>query len=177
MQEKFKSLLAILGKPVQVEQGVATDNSILVVYPPNEELNFCEHLLDKFIPELQAKDINFELLNLEGFLFEAVDTGTIEDVQEEEFEDYKWAKQGLAKRAEVTLVRQIREIASSNPGCNILIYNTVSLYPLIRFGEILREIRDANCRIVIAFPGEERGGKLHFMNQADGGNYLATKIS
>jgi hypothetical protein len=27
-----------------------------------------------------------------------------------------------------------------------------------------------------AFPGEERGGKLHFMNQADGANYLAVKL-
>jgi hypothetical protein len=56
------------------------------------------------------------------------------------------------------------------------VYATVALYPLIRFGEVLRDMRDLDCRILLAFPGEERGGKLHFMNQPDGGNYLAVKL-
>ena len=46
----------------------------------------------------------------------------------------------------------------------------------VRYGEVLRGLRDLDARIVLAFPGEERGGKLHFMNQADGANYLAVKL-
>ena len=46
----------------------------------------------------------------------------------------------------------------------------------VRYGEVLRGLRDAEARIILAFPGEERGGKLHFMNQPDGGNYLAVKL-
>ena len=37
-------------------------------------------------------------------------------------------------------------------------------------------MRDLDAYLIVAFPGEERGGKLHFMNQADGANYLAVKL-
>ena len=46
----------------------------------------------------------------------------------------------------------------------------------MRYGEVLRGLRDLKGRIALAFPGAERGGKLHFMNQPDGGNYLAVKL-
>ena len=55
-------------------------------------------------------------------------------------------------------------------------YSTAALHPLVRYGEVLRGLRDLGARIILAFPGEERGGKLHFMNQADGANYLAVKL-
>lgn len=58
----------------------------------------------------------------------------------------------------------------------MIAYSSVSLFPLIRFGELLRDLRNLHCRIAIVFPGEDRGGKLYFMNQADGGNYLAVKL-
>ena len=48
---------------------------------------------------------------------------------------------------------------------------------IVRFGEVLRDLRDLPARVVLAFPGEERGGKLHFNGRPDGGNYLAIKIS
>jgi len=37
-----------------------------------------------------------------------------------------------------------------------------------------RDLEAKNCSGV---SGEERGGKLHFMNQPDGGNYLAVSCS
>ena len=62
------------------------------------------------------------------------------------------------------------------PGGIVIVYATVALFPLVRYGEVLRGLRDVEARIILAFPGEERGGKLHFMNQPDGGNYLAVKL-
>jgi hypothetical protein len=58
----------------------------------------------------------------------------------------------------------------------LIVYGTVALYPLVRCAEVLRTLRDVDCRIVLAFPGEERGGRLHFMGRPDGGNYLAVKL-
>ena len=72
---------------------------------------------------------------------------------------------------------RLTDEAAQIPGGNVIVYATVALYPLVRYGEILRSLRDLEARIILAFPGEERGGKLHFMNQADGANYLAVKLS
>jgi hypothetical protein len=85
-------------------------------------------------------------------------------------------QQGLSQRAEAGLQARLTELAAEVPRGVVLVYATVALYPLVRYGEVLRNLRDLEGRIVLAFPGEERGGKLHFMNQPDGGNYLAVKL-
>jgi len=100
----------------------------------------------------------------------------IETIQEEEFEDYRWMKQGLSKHVENALRTRLAEEAASFPGTNIFVYATVALFPLVRYGEMLRELRDLEARVILGFPGEEHGGKLHFMNQDDGANYLAVKL-
>jgi hypothetical protein len=177
MQKKFNHLLSLIKEPLHESKGIKTDNSILFIYPPKEELDFRDYLIDRFVPELQAKGIPYTLLDLSGFMFEALHEDAVENLQQDEFDDYKWMKQGLSQRAESALVKKFEELAHELPSVNILVYGTVALYPLIRFGEVLREIRDLSCRVILAFPGEERGGKLHFMNQSDGGNYLAIKIA
>ena len=176
MQTKFKALMALIKEPLRSGGGVKTDNSILLIYPPEKELDFRAYLTDIFIPQLNAKKIPFQTMDLTGFLFENLDEEVIEELQEDEFEDYRWMKQGLSQRAERSLVNCVSKLAETVPGGVVIVYATVALFPLIRFGEILRGMRDLNARIVIAFPGKERGGKLHFMNQPDGGNYLAIKI-
>ena len=176
MQSMFTALLELLEKPLPPGGGVKTDNSILLVYPPEKELDFREYLLDRFFPLLKARQMPYDDLDLTGFLFDDLSEKTIQDLQEDEFDDYQWLKQGLAKHVELALQQRIATRAAAAPGCTILVYATVSLYPLVRFGEILRGLRDLHCRTVLAFPGEEHGGKLHFMNQLDGGNYLAVKL-
>ena len=176
MQSMFTALLELLAKPLQPGGGVKTDNSILLVYPPEKELDFQEYLLDRFFPLLQARQMPCQGFDLTGFLFDGLPDETIQDLQEDEFDDYQWLKQGLAKRVELALQQRIATLAAAAPGGTVLVYTTVALYPLVRFGEILRGLRDLHCRTVLAFPGEERGGKLHFMNQLDGGNYLAVKL-
>jgi hypothetical protein len=172
----FSALFELIKTPLR-GSGVKTDNSILLIYPPERELEFREYLTDTFEPRLQAAHIAYTLLDLTGFLFQELDEQTIGNLCEDEFDDYRWMKQGLSTRVETALRNKIAELAERSPGCAVIVYGTVALYPLVRYGEVLRELRDVNCRTALAFPGEEHGGKLHFMNQPDGGNYLAVKLS
>lgn len=176
MESMFAALLEILKAPLRPDRGVKIDSSILLIYPPDRELDFREYLLDTFVPELDAKDVSYRLLDLTGFLFSGLTEEQIESLQEDEFDDYRWMQQGLSKRAEAALQARLTEEAAKIPGGNVFVYASVALYPVIRYGEVLRGLRDLEARIILGFPGEERGGKLHFMNQADGANYLAVKL-
>jgi hypothetical protein len=176
MQAFFSALLELIREPLRPNGGVKTDSSILLIYPPEKELDFREYLLDAFVPQLKAEGVPFRLLDLAGFLFEGLSEETIRNLQEDEFDDYRWMKQGLSTTVEAALRKRISQLAEESPGCAVIVYDTVALHPLVRFGEVLRELRDVPCRTALAFPGEERGGKLHFMNQPDGGNYLAVKL-
>jgi hypothetical protein len=176
MQVFFSSLLELIREPLQPNGGVKTDSSILMIYPREKELDFREYLIDTFVPQLKAEGVPFRVLDLEGFLFEGLDEETIRNLQEDEFDDYRWMKQGLSTTAEAALRKRIAQLAEESPGCAVIVHSTVALHPLVRFGEVLRDLRDVPCRTVLAFPGEERGGKLHFMNQPDGGNYLTVKL-
>jgi hypothetical protein len=176
MESMFSALVELIKAPIRHDRGVKTDSSLLLIYPPDRELDFREHLLDSFVPQLDAKGIPHRLLDLTGFLFSGLKEEQIESLQEDEFDDYRWMQQGLSKRTEASLEARLTDEAAQIPGGNVIVYATVALYPLVRYGEILRSLRDLEARIVLAFPGEERGGKLHFMNQADGANYLAVKL-
>lgn len=176
MENMFAALMGLIKAPLQLDRGVKTDNSILLIYSPDRELDFREYLLDIFVPELEAKGVPFHLLDLTWFLFTELSEEQVEALQEDEFDDYRWMRQGLSKRVEAALYTRLSNEAAKNPGRNFFVFATVALYPLVRYGEILRGVRDLNARIILAFPGEERGGKLHFMNRADGANYLAVKL-
>ena len=177
MQPMFETLLKLMKEPLQPERGVKTDSSILLVYPPEKELDFREQLVDGCFPALEAQGSKFQALDLSGFMFDGLTEEAVEALQEEEFDDYRWTLQGLSRRVEGLLKVRLEALATEQqPGGNVVVYNTVALYPLVRFGEVLRGMRDLQARIAVAFPGEERGGKLHFMNQPDGGNYLAVKL-
>jgi hypothetical protein len=176
MEGMFDALLKLIEEPLRQNPAVKTDKSVLLVYPPDRELDFREYLLDTFVPKLDAKRIPFRCLDLTGFLFAGLTDENVATLQEDEFEDYRWMQQGLSQRAEASLQTRLTDLAAEVPGGVILVYATVALYPLVRYAEVLKGLRDLEARIALAFPGEERGGKLHFMNQPDGGNYLAIKI-
>jgi hypothetical protein len=176
MQAMFTALLKLIEDPTRQSPAIKTDNSVLLVYPPDKELDFREYLLDRFVPLLQAKKIPFRLLDLTGFLFSGLTEEGVASVQEDEFDDYRWMQQGLSKRLEAALPAHLTAAAAEIPGGAVLVYATAALHPLVRYGEVLRGLRDIEARVVLAFPGEERGGKLHFMNQPDGGDYLAIKL-
>ena len=176
MQSMFAALLERIKEPLRPDRGVRTDSSIFLIYPPEKELDFREQLVDSFFPHLQAGRIPFTHLDLTGFLFHDLGTGDVELLQEDEFDDYRWMQQGLSQRVEAALARRFEDLTSATPGATLLVSSTVALHPLVRYGEVLRGLRELKGRIALAFPGAERGGKLHFMNQPDGGNYLAVKL-
>ena len=176
MQAAFDALIELVRKPYRTDGGVKTDRSVLLVYAPERELEFREHLQDHFLPRLKAEGHAHRTLDLTGFLFDGLDQESIENLYEDEFDDYQWMKQGLASHIERALTQRIGDLVEEIPGGAVIVYATLALYPLIRFGDLLTGLRDLDCRILLAFPGEERGGRLYFMNHPDGGNYLAVKM-
>jgi len=176
MQPMFEALIKIMREPVRADRGVKIDNSILLIYPPERELEFREQLLDTLLPALEAQKIPVDVLDLTGFIFQSLQPDEIEALLEDEFENYRWMIQGLSGRVEAALQRRLSETSTKRENGNVLVYNTAAIHPFVRLGEVLRGLRDLSSRIAVAFPGEERGGKLHFMNQPDGGNYLAVKL-
>ena len=176
MQSLFAALFELIREMPRTDRGVRTDSSILLIYPPDKEPDFREHLRDSFIPHLQAEKVPFIHLDLTGFLFRDLAESDVEDLWKDEFDDYRWMQQGLSQRVEAALGQRLAALTSQTPGATVLVSSTVALHPLIRYGEVLRGLRDLEGRIALAFPGEERGGRLHFMNQPDGGNYLAVKL-
>ncbi len=172
----FDTLLKLMAEPLRSDRGIKTDNSILLVYPPPKELEFREQLLDSFVPALHAQQIPYELLDLTGFIFSSLTEDDVAELTEAEFDDYRWMLQGLSRRVESALHARLSELGRDAVVKNLVVFGTMALHPLVRFGDVLRELRDLDCRIALAFPGEESGGKLHFMNQPDGSNYLAVKL-
>jgi hypothetical protein len=67
MESMFTALVELIKTPLRHDRGVKTDSSLLLIYPPDRELDFREHLLDTFVPELDAKGIPHRLLDLTGF--------------------------------------------------------------------------------------------------------------
>jgi hypothetical protein len=156
---------------------VTTDNSYLLIHPPERGLDFTDMILDQCLPDLASRSIPFQILDLSGFLFSCFTDEEIRDLESDEFRNYKLMRQGLSGRAEKHLEKRIRSIAGEHPGTNLFLLSTNSLFPLVRYGEILKNLRELPLRIFVSFPGEERGGKPHFMNESDAGNYLAVKIT
>jgi hypothetical protein len=176
MEEALKTITATANQPFD-RAAVMTDNSILLIYPPERELDFREMLFDRCLPGLRSAGIPFEVLDLTHFLFDCFKEAELNDLEADEFRNYRLMKQGLSRRAESALCKALQDRSQSAPGTNLFLVSTVCLFPLVRYGEVLRNLRDLKCRIFIAFPGEERGGKLHFMNEPDAGNYLAVRIT
>lgn len=114
MQALFSPLLDLIREPLRPNGGVKTDSSILLIYPPDKELDFREYLRDSFVPQLQAEGIPFRLLNLTGFLFEGLSEETLQNLQEDEFDDYRWIKQGLSTSVEAALRKRISQLAGES---------------------------------------------------------------
>ena len=176
MEDALQAILQAARQPFQ-QAAVTTDNSYLLIYPPDRELDFREILSDRCYPELKSLGVSYEQLDLSGFLCDCFSAEELRDLEADEFRNYRLFRQGLAARAERLLINRLHEISARVPGTNLFVVSTVSLFPLVRYGEVLRQLRELQLRLFIAFPGEERGGKLHFMNEPDGGNYLAVKIT
>ncbi|MBK6845114.1 MAG: hypothetical protein IPG88_22920 [Gemmatimonadetes bacterium] len=142
----FFALLELLRASLRDKRALKTDNSVLLIYPPERELEFREYLLDTLVPELEAKRIPHRLLDLTGFLFEGLTAEQVEDLQDEEFADYRWLRQGLSKRVESMLLARLKGEAVLILAERAGILDSRA-HPLVRFGEVLRELRDLDAEL------------------------------
>lgn len=176
MEDALQAIITAARQPYH-QAAVVTDSSFLLIYPPERELDIRSALHDRCYPELKAAGIPYEQFDLTGFLFSCFTASEIERQANDEFIDYDYFRRGLASRVERRLIAQLTVFSQTKPHSNFFLVSTASLFPLVRFGEVLRQLRDLQIRLFVSFPGEERGGKPHFMNEPDGGNYLASKIT
>ncbi|MCX6877104.1 MAG: hypothetical protein NTW21_25335 [Verrucomicrobia bacterium] len=176
MQDALTAIVQAAAEPFN-KAAVTTDNSYLLIHPPERGLDFTDMILDQCLPDLASRNTPYQILDLSGFLFSCFSDEELKNLESDEFRNYRLMRQGLSGRAEKRLETRIRNIAEEHPGTNLFLLSTNSLFPLVRYGEVLRNLRDLPLRIFVSFPGEERGGRPHFMNESDGGNYLAVKIT
>lgn len=176
MQDALTAIVQAAAEPFN-KAAVTTDNSYLLIHPPERGLDFTDMILDQCLPDLARRGVPHLVLDLSGFLFSCFSDEELKDLESDEFRNYRLMRQGLSGRAEKHLETRIRATADEHPGTNLFLLSTNSLFPLVRYGEVLRNLRDLPLRIFVSFPGEERGGRPHFMNESDGGNYLAVKIT
>jgi hypothetical protein len=176
LDAKFRSLRDMLLEGTAAP-AVRTDNSILVVYPPEEEHDFRDQLR-RLLGLLEARRVPYRHLDLATLPFEALEAaGVLEETLEQECEDLRPVKRGLAGLVQEALETRIGAEGASAPNGIVLLSGSAALYPVIKFADVLAGLRHLPCRIVLAFPGQERDGKLYFMNQRDGYNYLAVKLT
>jgi hypothetical protein len=176
LEGKMRALRELLLEHVPLPS-VRTDSSVLVVYPPEEENDFRQHL-HKLIDLLAARGIAFRHIDLATLPFEVLEArGLVPEVFQQEFDDFPAVKRGLARALHDAVKQRIAQVAAEVPDGTVILSATSALYPLVKFSDLLAELRHVPCRIVVAFPGREEAGKLRFMNQRDGYNYLAVKIN
>ena len=69
-------------------------------------------------------------------------------------------KQGLSTRVERAMRKRITQLADESPGCAVIVYSTVALHPLVRYGEVLRELRDVHVAPRWHFPVKSVAGSF-----------------
>ena len=115
MEEALTTITAAASQPFD-RAAVMTDNSMLLIYPPERELEFREMLFDRCLPGLKSAGIPSEVLDLTDFLFRCFHDEELDDLQADEFRNYKLMKQGLSKRAESALCKTLQDISQKSPG-------------------------------------------------------------
>lgn len=143
MESMFTALIELLKTPLRHDRGVKTDSSVLLIYPPDRELDFREHLLDTFVPELDAKNIQYRLLDLSGFLFSGLSEEQIESLPGGRVRGLPLDEAGTLQASRGNSSGPpLTEEAAKVPGGNVFVYATVALHPVVRYGEVLRGLRD-----------------------------------
>ena len=109
MQPMFESLLNLMKEPLRPERGVQTDNSILLIYPPERELDFREQLVDGVFPGAPgARDHGSTRWTSPASCSRGFSEDAVEALREGEFDDYEWMLHGLSQRVETSLRAPLR---------------------------------------------------------------------
>lgn len=155
--------------------GVHIDNTVLLIYPPEEHFAFTK-VLARYLSKLEHKGQKIHTLDLSTLPFEVLDVEDIEEDFRRELDDPRGFRQEMAGLLEEELVDQILTLSEANPDWPIFLLNPMSLFPWMRYSNVLSEIRNVSNPVVLPFPGTQYGARMHFLNQRDGFNYLATVI-
>jgi hypothetical protein len=173
--ERLRELLVISPK----EPPTPSDRGLLVIYPPDQEAEFRTRLED-FLVTLTAQGVPHAVVDAEPFPFACLDAeGVLEDAFQLEAEEPKELRQYLASELPRRLLNEVTQAASTLPvGSSVILKTPTALFPWVKFADFLAQLPTGfPCRIVVPFPGHERGATLHFLDHRDGFNYLARRIN
>src|SRR6266705_1722781 len=107
MEEALKTICATACQPFD-KAAVIIDNSLLLIYPPEQELDFREMIFDRCLPGLKSTGVPFEVLDLSHFLLACFGEDELDDLKQDEFRNYRLMTQSLSKRAEVSLCKTLQ---------------------------------------------------------------------
>ncbi len=75
---------------------VTTDNSFLLIHPPEKCLDLHDMLRDQCFPELVSRGVPHASIDLPGFLFTCFTEEEMRDQESDEFRNYRLMRQGLS---------------------------------------------------------------------------------
>jgi len=151
--------------------------ALLVVYPPEEELNF-RSKYKELIQELKAHGVAVQVLDFRTLVFDVLEKKKLlEKAFKLDAANSRDAWQNLARMVQRETARRVHEAAEQAPDAILCCAYTASLHPWISFSALLEEIEGTvSNTLVIPFPGTENGPALHFLGVRDGYNYRAARI-
>jgi hypothetical protein len=173
-----------LGKLVELavvsprEAPPPSDRGIVVVYAPDQELEFRQHFRI-CVQTLAARGLPHTVLDVERLPFELLSNENhLEETFRLELEDPSGLRKHLAEWLPLALKKALHNVAVDLPlGAYIILENPASLFPWVKYADVLSELPTGfPCYVVIPFPGHEEGAYLHFLDHRDGYNYLARRI-
>lgn len=152
--------------------------ALLVVYPPEDELEFRQRYSD-LIREWRAANIDCVELDLSPLPFEVL--GERQDLTRlfrlDANPEKAKLQQEIARLVEERLVEDVTRTASEHPGKIVCLQRTAALYPWASYSYLLERCENnIDNTVIIPFPGTENGPELHFLGAKDGYNYRATRV-
>lgn len=178
LSEKFEKLSDLLSLVLQ-EPPAPAERGVLLIYSPEQEIEFRSRL-DVFLMTMQSQKIPHEVVDTKELPFACLEAEELlEDAFRLEAEDPSGLRQYLASELPRLLLHKVVEASSKLPvGAAIIIKSPSSLFPWVRFADFLSLLPTGfRCRVIVPFPGHERGAYLHFLDHRDGFNYLARRIN
>lgn len=178
LYDKMTKLRELLERPL-AEPPTPAERGVVVIYSPDQEAEFRQRL-DELLAVLSAQNIPYEVVDAEMLPFQCLnDQGLLAEAFRLEAEDPVGLRQYLAEQLPRVLRHRVAQAAETLPvGAAIFVRSPSSLFPWVKFADFLAQLPSGfPCRIVIPFPGHERGATLHFLDHRDGFNYLARRIN
>lgn len=161
----------------RLAEGTRKGGALLVVYPPEEELEFRARYRE-VIRELHASGVETRVLDFRVLVFEVLQQrGLLEKAFRLDATESRDFRQSLAGMVQREAAERLLAAAQESPQAVLLCAHPGALYPWISFSELLERVEHGVPNtLVLPFPGHETGAALHFMGVKDGYNYRAARL-